>query len=145
MSRPFPLAGLLRVRALAEDTAAAELATARRDERTARDRAARTAELLGTSRPPGEADLAAWQAAVAARVALSSLLTEDVERVRGAQQTVDRRQEDWTTARIRTRAVERLRDKHDVAEREQEEHAEQVVLDEVAARSTDPTAPGEDA
>ena len=145
MTRPFPLAGLLRVRALAEDTAAAELASARREERAARDRASLTAEALGSARPPGEADLAAWQAAVAARVALSSLLTEDVERVRGAEQTVGRRQEDWTAARIRTRAVERLRDRHDAAAREQEEHAEQAVLDEVASRTADPTAPGEDA
>ncbi|MBO0901272.1 flagellar FliJ family protein [Cellulomonas sp. zg-ZUI222] len=145
MSRPFPLAGLLRVRALAEDTAAAELAGARREERAAHERAARTAEVLGAARPPGEADVAAWQAAVAARLSLSALLTEDVERVRGAQDAVERRQEDWTAARIRTRAVERLRDKHDVAERQQEERAEQAVLDEVAARSTDPTAPGEDA
>jgi len=145
MSRPFPLAGLLRVRALAEDTAAAELASARRDERAARDRVARTAELLGTARPPGEADLAAWQAAVAARVALSALLTEDVERVREAEVVVDRRQEGWTAARIRTRAVERLRDKHDATEREQDEHAEQAVLDEVASRTTDVAAPGEDA
>lgn len=145
MSRPFPLAGLLRVRAMAEDTAAAELAAARRDERTARDRAQRTAELLGTSRPPAEADLAAWQAAIASRVALSSLLVDDRAALEAAEHVVGRRQEDWTAARIRTRAVERLQDKHDVAEREQDERAEQAVLDEVAARRTDPTAPGEDA
>lgn len=145
MSRPFPLAGLLRVRAMAEDTAAAELAAARHLERAARERARATAELLGTSRPPAEADLAAWQAAVAARVALSSLLTQDRSAAADAEVEVGRRQEDWTAARIRTRAVERLRDKHETAERVEEERAEQVVLDEVAARSTAPTAPGEDA
>ena len=145
MSRPFPLAGLLRVRALAEDTAAAELAAARREEDAARERAARTAEMLGSTRPPGEAELAAWQAAVAARVALSSLLVEDVAGVRRAEEETGRRQEDWTRARTRTRAVERLRDKHADEQRTEEERAEQLTLDEVAARRTETAAPGEDA
>lgn len=145
MSRPFPLAGLLRVRGMAEDTAAAELAAARHHERAARDRARATAEMLGTAHPVGEADLCAWQAAVAARVALSSLLTDDRAALTRAELEVGRRQEDWTAARIRTRAVERLRDKHDDTERSQDERAEQVVLDEIAARSTAPTTPGEDA
>lgn len=144
MSRPFPLAGLLRVRAMAEDTAAAELARARNRERAARDRARATAEMLGSSVPPAEADLAAWQAAVAARVALSSLLTDERSVVRRAETEVGRRQDEWTSARIRTRAVERLRDKHDEGERVADERAEQVVLDEIAARSQAPTAPGED-
>lgn len=145
MSRNFPLAGLLRVRAMAEDTAAAELASARREERVARDRATRTAEMLGSSRPPGEADIAAWQAAIAARVALSSLLSEDLAAVDRAEQQVGRRQSEWTAARVRTRAVDRLRERHEEGERVQQEHAEQVALDEVAARSAAPTTPGEDA
>ncbi|MCC2334154.1 flagellar export protein FliJ [Cellulomonas wangsupingiae] len=145
MRRPFPLAGLLRVRAMAEDTAAAELAAARRGERSAQERAARTAEALGGSRAPGEADLAAWQAAIAARIALSSLLTEDTAALRHAQDEVGGRQRDWTAARIRTRAVERLRDKHEVEVRAQDERAEQAVLDEVASRSTTPVSPEEDA
>ena len=145
MSRPFPLAGLLRVRALAEDTAAAELAAARRAEDAARERAARTAEMLGGSRPPGEAELSAWQAAVAARVALSSLLVEDVAVVRRAEDETERRQDEWARARSRTRAVERLRDKHDDEQRTEEERAEQLTLDEVAARRTETAAPGEDA
>ena len=49
---------------------------------------------------------------------------------------------DWTAARVRTRAVERLRDKHEDAERVHEQRAEQVVLDEIAARGA---VPGEDA
>jgi len=145
MSRPFPLAGLLRVRAMAEDTAAAELAAARRTEHTARDRAARTTESLGAASVPGEADRTAWQAAIAARAALSSLLREDIEHVHRAQDDVGHRQQDWTAARVRTRAVERLRDKHEVAGRAADERAEQAVLDEVASRTTDPAAPEEDA
>lgn len=145
MSRPFPLSGLLRVRTMAEDTAAAELAAARNLERAARQRARDTAEMLGSSRPPAEADLAAWRAAVAARVALSSLLTDDRAAAVHAEHEVQQRQEEWTAARIRTRAVERLRDKHDAAERSEQERAEQLVLDEIAARSTAPEAPGEDA
>lgn len=144
MSRPFPLAGLLRVRALAEDTAAAELAAARREEDAARRRAARTAEMLGSSRPPGEAELSAWKAAVAARVALSSLLTEDVADLRDAEEDTGRRQDQWTRARTRTRAVERLRDKHDEEQRAEDERAEQAAIDEVAARRPPTTAPGEE-
>lgn len=145
MSRPFPLAGLLRVRALAEDTAAAELAAARQAERQARERARTTAQMLGATLLPADADLSAWQASVAARVALSSLLTDDDAAVRVAEEESGRRQEDWTAARIRTRAVERLRDRHDENERLADERTEQNVLDELAARSTAPTAPGEDA
>lgn len=140
MTRPVPLAGLLRLRALAEDRAAGELAAARREQRLAAERAARTADALGAWRPPHEADHAAWQAAVAARVALSSLLHEQAHVVAGADEVVDLRQADWTAARTRTRAVERLQEKHDAAVATEEGRAEQLALDEIAARGTDRSA-----
>ncbi len=137
MSRSFPLAGLLRLRALAEDRAAGALAAARREQRSAADRAGRTTDALGAWRPPHESDHAAWQAAVAARVALSSLLVEQAHVVARAEETVALRQEEWSAARTRTRAVERLQEKHDAAVATEEDRAEQLALDEVAARSTD--------
>ena len=46
MTRAFPLAGLLRLRSLAEDQAAAELGLARRDQAAAERRARDTAAEL---------------------------------------------------------------------------------------------------
>lgn len=141
MSRPFPLAGLLRLRAMAEDQAVGELAAARRDQRSAAERAGRTAERLGSWQPPAAADLAAWQAAVAARVALSSLLVEHTDDVDRADHVVADKQQRWTAARTRTRAVERLEEKHVEQVATEEGRAEQAALDEVAGRLGDPTAP----
>ncbi|MGY4643766.1 flagellar export protein FliJ [Cellulomonas sp. URHB0016] len=134
MNRRFPLAGLLRVRTMAEDRAAAELASARRDERAAAGLARSTQDRLGESHMPTVAEGRAFQAAVASRVALASMLVEHRATAVAAQEETDRRTEVWTDARRHVRAIERLEERHDDMVRVEDARAEQLVLDEVAGR-----------
>ena len=134
MTRQFPLAGLLRVRALAEDRAAAELAASRRAERAAAERARQTKERLDGTTVPDIADDLAFRASVASRATLAALLVEHREQVVTAQVQTAESTDVWTAARRDARAVERLEERHDSGVRAEELHAEQVVLDEVAGR-----------
>ncbi len=143
MTRAFPLAGLLRLRALAEEQAAAELALARREQAAAERRARDTAERLSGSTMPAVGDRLAWHAAVAGRSALGALLIERRTEVVVAESAADECAQTWTDARQRVRALERLEERHDEAERAEEARTEQLVLDEVAGRRA--TGPGADA
>jgi flagellar FliJ protein len=134
MARGFGLAGLLRVRGIQEDRAAASLADAHRLERAAHQRAARTAELLGSTVPPDSVEPATWYAAISARLAMSALLVEQTGVEQAAEQATATATEEWTAARRRTRSVERLAERHERAARQAEDRAEQLVLDEVASR-----------
>lgn len=134
MTRSFPLAGLLRVRALAEERAAGELAAARRTERAAAERARDTRERLTGSTLPDLADDMAFRASVASRVSLVALLEEHEDQAAVARTQTADRTDVWAAARRDARAVERLEERHDAAVRAEELHAEQVVLDEVAGR-----------
>ncbi|WP_028050720.1 flagellar export protein FliJ [Cellulomonas sp. URHD0024] len=134
MSRPFPLAGLLRLRTLTEDRAASELALARRDQARAEQRARDTAERLSGATLPSGDDMLAFRAAIAGRAALGSLLTERRIEVATAETVSDERAETWSEARQQVRALERLEERHQEAERLEESRAEQKVLDEIAGR-----------
>jgi len=134
MSRAFPLAGLLRLRTLTEDRAASELALARRDQVRAEVRALETAERLNGTTMPRGGDLLAFRASVASRAALGSLLIERRTDVAVAETVTDERTEAWSEARQQVRALERLEERHDEAERLEETRAEQKVLDEMAGR-----------
>ncbi|MCL2454519.1 MAG: flagellar FliJ family protein [Micrococcales bacterium] len=134
MRRAFPLAGLLRVRSIAEDRAAAELAEAHRQEQAARDRAIETARLLGSSAATAEAEPQAFRASVAARMAMSALLVEAKADVAVAESRTAQRAQAWSVARQATRTVERLGEKHDEEQRTEELKAEQAALDEIAGR-----------
>lgn len=134
MTRPFPLAGLLRVRARAEEQAAAELAASRREAERARTRSRDAREALqGAELPSGCGELA-WTAAVAGRTMLAGLLAEAEAAAVRADAQVGERTTHWSAARRDLRVVDRLAERHETAERVREEHAEQVVLDEVASR-----------
>lgn len=133
MNRTFPLAGLLRVREVEEDLAAGELARAQRERTAAEERVeAVRAELQGQDLRP--ANDAAWQAMVAGRAALSALLSESIAARQAADQQVRGREQEWTAARARTRAVERLAERHTDRVSAAERKAEQAGLDEIAAR-----------
>jgi flagellar FliJ protein len=134
MTRPFPLAGLLRVRARAEEQAAAELAASRRAAERARSRSREAREALAGSTLPSGCDELAWTAAVAGRTMLAGLLAEAEVAAGRADEQVDARTSEWSAARRDLRVVDRLAERHETAERVREEHAEQVVLDEVASR-----------
>jgi flagellar FliJ protein len=150
VSRAFRLAGLLRLRGLAEEQAAARLAgaTRTRDDATARRTATEAA--LGAARfpeGPDGTDGLGMQAVVASRMALSALLVDQRARVVVTQDAVDAADADWSAARTRTRTLEKLQEKHEAVVQVEEQRAEQVVLDEIAGRrgATGPTLPGEPA
>ncbi|WP_062382517.1 flagellar export protein FliJ [Demequina iriomotensis] len=143
MSRRFPLAGLLRTRALAEEQAAADLARANRarDEAATAVRTART-QLAGLEfrdpRLQGEedgSDLArSWSAMVAARASLAARVQELQTALAVAEARADGASETWNRARTQASMIERLRDRHEDEVVAEELRAEQVVLDEAALR-----------
>jgi len=148
MSRPFRLASLLQLRGMAEDRAAAELAAASRLRAAAEARCQTTEVMLGSASLPGRSDELHFHAAAASRAALGSLLTERRTEVQTADAEVVVANAAWTAARVQTKALERLQERHDAAVRAEEERAEQLVLDEVgarmlAARAAAAAAPGE--
>ncbi|WP_449386357.1 flagellar export protein FliJ [Cellulomonas soli] len=142
MSRLFPLGGLLRLRGMAEDRAAAELAGAHSRHDRAQTRAMQTEAMLrGTAMPDG-VDLDSWRAVTASRIALGALLVEREDEVARALGEVDVRTQAWSHARRETRALERLAERHEETVRLEENRAEQLVLDEVAGRTSPPGLPG---
>ncbi len=134
MSRAFRLASLLRLRGMAEDHAAVELAAATRRRDEAERRRLDTEVMLGNAALPARADELHWRAAIASRTALSGLLLEHGTRVARAQDDVDGAQDVWSQARTATRTLEKLEERHDAEVRSEDERAEQAVLDEVAGR-----------
>lgn len=141
----FRLAGLLRLRALAEEQAAVELAGATRSRDAADARRAATESALSDSQFPVGTNPTAMRAVIASRIALSGLLVEQRALTAAAQQVMDDKNADWSAARTRTRTLEKLEERHVTTEREADQRAEQLVLDEIAGRgSTRPTF-GEDA
>ncbi|MGV8978417.1 MAG: flagellar FliJ family protein [Cellulomonas sp.] len=134
MSRPFRLASLLHLRGMAEDRAAAELAAAARLRAAADDRRRTTEIMLGSASLPARADELHFRAAAASRAALGSLLTERRSEVQIADGRVVVANAAWTAARVQTKALERLQERHDELVRAEDERAEQMVLDEVGAR-----------
>ncbi|PZR54129.1 flagellar export protein FliJ [Xylanimonas oleitrophica] len=138
MSRAFPLAGLLRVRGLERDSAAAALARAQNEAREADQRARAAREALYEHEMPATSDAQTWQAQVASRAALLALLDQSRDIAARRQAETEERRHAWNEARGRVRVVERLHDRHREAQTADELRAEQNVLDEIAGR----TAPG---
>jgi flagellar FliJ protein len=134
VSRAFRLAGLLRLRAAAEEQAAARLAEQSRGRDAAVARHTATEVALGAARFPSATDALGMRAVVASRTALSALLVDQRARVAVAQEAVDVADAAWAQARTRTRTLEKLEEKHTAAVRVEEQRAEQIVLDEIAGR-----------
>ena len=133
----FTLGGLLRVRGLQEDQAAAALGEAERAVAAADERARRTAERLSGCDLPSSVDGTTFLAAAASRLSLSSLLTEDTGQLVAVRTVADERRVEWSHARQAERTVERLAEHHEERERLADLRAEQIVLDEVAGRRTE--------
>ena len=134
MERAFRLAGLLRLRKLQEDQAAARLATANAALRVSETRRASTARALsGHSLPDG--DGRTFGAAVVGRASLGSLLGEANAAVGGARERVMADTGAWSATRMRSVGLEKLEDKHRVVVQHEDDRLEQMVLDEIASRS----------
>jgi flagellar FliJ protein len=132
MSRQFPLAGLLRLRRLEQDQAAAHLGAVNAQLRAVAAR--KDAALAEAERLPSEAaDAASLRAIAAARSASSSLLADLEALTALADAGAERAQQDLAAARARTLGLEKLEARH-VAEAAAADLAvEQNVLDELSS------------
>jgi len=134
MSRVFRLTGLLRLRHLQEEQAAAGLALANAAVRAAQDRQSEAEGMLVMASFPAHANTIGWDAAVATRASLAGLLGEAAVAVDVAARRAEIATLDWSAARSRVATLEKLEDRHVTQVRQDEDHAEQLVLDEAASR-----------
>jgi flagellar FliJ protein len=125
----FRLGGLLRLRRLEEEQAAAELARATAERRAAALRRSSAAEELGAASFPDSTDDLSFQAAVAGRASLMGMVGESTLwlAAAGAQAV-------WTTRRTAVRTLDKLEARHDAAVGAEEARLEQLLLDETALR-----------
>lgn len=134
MSRPYRLAGLLRLRRLEEDQAAADLATANAARRAALVRQSRSDDALADHDFDPATDVGAWRSAVAIRASLRSLAVESAAASSMAATEVHQREMAWADARRRAVPLEKLAERHEEAEMIEDLRQEQIVLDEIASR-----------
>ncbi|TFC52103.1 hypothetical protein E3T24_09415 [Cryobacterium sp. TmT2-59] len=132
MARAFALAGLLRLRHLQQDQAAADLAAANAlsQANLARRDQARTALAGLPSLASGAETLSAI---AAARASARSMLAEMETHGRNYQFAVGEAQHVFDARRAESVGLEKLSDRHAVIARAEELHAEQTVLDEIAS------------
>jgi flagellar FliJ protein len=128
----FSLAGLLRLRHLEEEEAGQALARAnsRLEETSARE--AQIRRKLGG----GDDDVASVEvlrAVAAARASSRSMLAELDAVGRSHRQSADEAREAFAAARTRSKGLERLEERHDVAVAMTERRTEQNALDEIAS------------
>lgn len=130
----FPLAGLLRLRRLEENQAAATLSRAHARRRELARRAdAMMIDLTDTTQAPvGRSTLLALAAARASASALLGELRTEQEVAAAALATA---QEEHRAARATTTTIEKLKERHDQQVAAEELRQEQVGLDETAARA----------
>lgn len=148
MNRAFSLAGLLRVRELQEERAAAELAKANQlREAAQRQREALEQALATRTFPCSIDDLggeivghdltpnpSTWRAVVAARASAVELLRESTLVIAKAHHEVQEATDEWSQAKMRAAMIHKLKDKHLQAVEAEELREEQLVLDEAAQR-----------
>lgn len=130
----FSLAGLLRLRRLQEEQAAAEVARAHVEHRSAQLRRQATAELLAGSAMPQRGSGGDFGAAVAGRAALTGMVGEASLLVQGAEGRVDAVTLAWSATRTRATTLAKLEERHVAAQRTELDRLEQLVIDEAAAR-----------
>jgi flagellar FliJ protein len=130
----FRLAALLRLRRLREDRTRVEATRARS---RASELAAERHQLLGALSDHGhDARDVRGITAVAVARASTSVMLADLQALQTQQDEVLRDAEDaYRAARRDVRTVERLEDRHAESERAEALRGEQVVLDEIAART----------
>lgn len=138
----FRLAGLLRLRKLQEEQAAADLARANAERAAAVQRRRDTEALLNDASLPERTDTLSWRVAVAARASLGGMLTEATLAVQAAGVVAEQRTAAWSATRVAATTLGKLEERHDEAVRLETERAEQLVLDESATRRATTPADG---
>lgn len=134
MNRLFPLAGLLRLRRLEQDQAAANLGSV--NTRLAALNARQESARIETERTPSEAtDAASLRAIAAARVSSMSMLADLRHLTRIAEDDREQAQAALAVTRARTIGLEKLEERHGLDVAAADLAAEQGVLDELASAS----------
>jgi flagellar FliJ protein len=134
MGRAFPLAGLLRLRHLQQDQAAGELAAANselQETSVSRERA-RTA--LGATSVDTRS-VEGLYAVAAARAATRGMLADLDALGRRHEAAAQQAQAAFDAARARALSLEKLEGRHDETVAVEEQHDEQLVIDEIASTS----------
>lgn len=132
MARMFPLAGLLRLRQIQEEQAASDLAVANARSREIAARQNRTRDALGTSTADASSSTALY-AVAAARASSRSMLAELEALECEHKPVIDSANEMFTEARARSIGLEKLSGRHQQKQTEEELHAEQTAIDEMAS------------
>jgi flagellar FliJ protein len=132
MGRVFPLAGLLRLRQLQQDSAASDLAAANgrvRDNSVVQARARRT--LGASSSQP--VDIDAMRAIAAARSSSSSMLSDLGAMATQHRRSAEEAQSEYHAARAKTVGLGKLEEKHSALTAAGDLRSEQLALDEIAS------------
>jgi flagellar FliJ protein len=134
MARTFALAGLLGLRRLEENQAAAALSEA--NGRTGAIRARKGIALRDLDGSPSSvADADMLRLAAFARASARSMLSDLAALSALAEADTAQAQEDLQAARARTIGLEKLEEKHIAAVVAMDLRTEQIVLDEIASAS----------
>ncbi|NTV40502.1 MAG: hypothetical protein HGA51_11195 [Demequinaceae bacterium] len=148
MTKRFQLAGLMRVRELQEEKAAADLAEANEVKLEAKRRSEAANETLGKQSFPDLARANAydahaealtsyspnWQAIVAARAAVAAMLRESNQALAVASENAAMATEQWARAKTQAAMIDKLKVRHDVQLEAEALREEQLTLDEAALR-----------
>ncbi|MDO8106119.1 flagellar FliJ family protein [Isoptericola sp. b441] len=134
MQRRFRLAGLLRLRRLQEEQAAADLARANASARQAEEERDELGSLMAGTVFPRHGDELVWRSAVAARAALVGLVDEATVALDVASRRAELAADAWTVSRTKVSMLDKLAERHEELVRADDERVEQQALDEAAAR-----------
>lgn len=126
----FRLAGLLRLRRLEEERAAAALAQANAERSAAHRRRDAQVERISQS----TLDEQDFTIAVAGRAALFGMYAESTAYLALAVERAEQAGVEWSGARTAVRMIDKLAERHAAAEQTEELRAEQLLLDETAIR-----------
>lgn len=130
----FRLAGLLRLRELKEDTAAAELAKRVNERSKMEHREAEVRGRLGEHQMEAYGSRENWVASVVARSAMMANLEAARAAVAQAAEAEAEAQEEYQKAKQETIPIEKLEEKHRQAEISEQMRKEQNELDELASQ-----------
>jgi flagellar protein FliJ len=134
MARAFPLAGLLRLRHLQQDQAAGELAAANSDlQETSVSRERARVALGATSTDTRSVE--GLYAVAAARAATRGMLADLDTLGRRHEAAAQHAQAAFDAARARALSLEKLEGRHEKTVATEEQHDEQLVIDEIASTS----------
>lgn len=131
MARDFPLAGLLRLRRLQQDSAAGSLAAANAKLRRSTEARSDAYDSLAAS-PVEAADAATLHAIAAARASSRSMLADLLAAESLDNAAANTAQAEFHAARARSVGLEKLEAKHADTLAAEDLRTEQTVLDELA-------------